>query len=80
MLPREVSEARAAPLTGERDLFGVCGLPAETPTYSGDAAHDAHPGTILSVVAKAGGDTYQAAVVQAIEPGTRRTSVMPRRS
>jgi hypothetical protein len=46
----------------------VCGLPAETITYAGDAAHDAFPVTILSVVAKAGGDTYQAAVVQTIHP------------
>lgn len=47
----------------------VCGLPAETITYAGDAALNAHPVTILSVVTKAGGDTYQAAVVQTIEPG-----------
>jgi hypothetical protein len=47
----------------------VCGLPAETITYPGDAALEALPITILSVVAKVGGDTYQAAVVQTIEPG-----------
>jgi hypothetical protein len=47
----------------------VCGLPVETITYAGDAALNARPVTILSVVTKAGGDTFQAAVVQTIEPG-----------
>ena len=47
----------------------VCGLPAETITYAGDAPQNAHPATILSVVAEAGGDTYQAAVVLTTEPG-----------
>jgi hypothetical protein len=47
----------------------VCGLPAETITYAGDATLNAHPVTTLSVVTKAGGDIFQAAVVQTIEPG-----------
>jgi hypothetical protein len=65
----EILEEENVPTDLTTTAGTVCGLPAETITYAGDAALDAHPVTILSVVAEAGGNTYQAAVVQTIEPG-----------
>jgi hypothetical protein len=64
----ELLEEESVPTDMTTTAGTVCGLPAQTITYAGDAAN-AHPLTILSVVAEAGGDTYQAAVVQTIQPG-----------
>lgn len=50
----------------------VCGLPAETVTYTGDPARGADPATVLFVATNACGHSYLAMVVLPFEPDNGR--------